>query len=188
MACLPSLGADQATCAGMRSRCPRSGWDRPTGGASARPVRRLLPGGPSGCRWATIVGPAAVGRKGASPPLRPPTYPHERAFAERLCGPSVCGPSVNPSGADPDAAGSPRPGRRSAATGGRRRAPGPRTGRRRGAGSRRGRPSPPATRRPRMPRSRPTSPPCSRGTSGIRARGRARASAWPVRARRTSRA
>ena len=40
----------------------------------------------------------------------------------------------------------------------------------------------------RSRRSRPTSPPCSRGRSGSRARGRARASAWPGRCRRTWRA
>ena len=50
-----------------------------------------------------------------------------------------------------------------------------RPGRRRGAGSRRGRPSPRATRRRPRRRSRSTSPPCSRGTSGSRA-ARARSS------------
>ena len=109
-------------------------------------------------------------RKGACPPLRPPSYPHERAFGERLCGPSVDAAQAADA-VEPEAG---PVGQRS--SGGRRRGRGPRTGRRRAAGSRRGRPSRRATRRRPSRRSRPRSPPCSRGRSGSRARGRARAS------------
>ena len=76
----------------------------------------------------------------------------------------------------PARATSPRPG----ASGSRQRLSAPdleaaRPGRRRAAGSRRGPPSRRAARRPPTPRSRSTSPPCSRGTSGTRA-SRARSS------------
>src|SRR5215213_7572680 len=52
--------------------------------------RWIVPGPPVLERWddrrTPIVGRVSRARKGACPLLRPPSFPHERLFGERLCG------------------------------------------------------------------------------------------------------
>ena len=92
MACLLPAGrtGDDPNRHPVSTRSMADGSD----GTVQRPdMRSKTAGGTSlgglGCRWATIVGPAAPARKGACPRLHPPSYPHERTFTERPCGPCV---------------------------------------------------------------------------------------------------
>ena len=146
MAC-PPLPSDAQRRAAIAADGMTKPWPDASDGPSARrtwPAARPPPLWGLGCRWTAIVGPCGAPRKGACPPFRPPSYPHERAFAERPCGTSArLGQASARSARDP--AG------RSGASGGRRPARGPRTGRRRAAGSRRGRPSRRARRPPPTP-------------------------------------